>query len=337
MQSIAAKRPVSMKDVAEHLGVSKATVSRALSRNSEIPAGTREKINRACELLGYRLNTNIQDLVMKSRSGKTRNIAFVLVERDFSDPAYAALMDGIAQGIKEIQYNLILIKLEGSETNVYDLPPLLRDERLDGMLVSGDLSPEIMNALKKLDIEIVVLGCYPPTIVQDVNNIQRNIEKKAYESVELAIKANCKRIALFEEVESNFSNIQAYNYIKAAAQEYGVEFSDDNFYHASEAYSGASNIMKPVFRQEKLTFDCIICWDFRTAEELAALIMGRCGLDIEPDVKIIVLRPYPHFKLSVPALYMNDDSSDIAAVGMGKLIEQLKNNSKINNPIQIKV
>jgi len=337
MQSIVVKRPISMKDVAEHLGVSKATVSRALNGKSEIPARTRKKINQACEQLGYHLNTNIQDLVMKSRSGKTRNIGFVLVERDFSDPAYAALMDGIAQGTKEIQYNLMMIKLEGDETNVYDLPPLLRDGRLDGILVSGNLSSAIMDTLKKLDIEIVVLGNYSPMIVKDVNNIQKNIEKQAYNLVEIAKNANCKRIAMFEEVTNNYRNIQAYNYIKAATQEYGLEFKSENFYQGTVPYSGATVIMKPVLRQKVLPFDCIICWDFRTAEELAALILGRCGLDTEPDLKIIVPRPYPHFKLSISGLYLEDNSSNIALIGMEKLMEQLKNKSKIHNPIQIKV
>ena len=337
MQSTLTRRPVSMKDVADHLGVSKATVSRALSGKSEIPAVTRNRINQACEQLGYRLNTNIQDLVLKSRSGTTRNIAFVLVERDFSDPVYSSLMDGIAQGIKDIQYNLMLVKLEGNETNVYDLPPLLRDGRLDGMLVSGNLSPEIMNALKKLDVEIVALGCYPPTILKGINNVQKNIEREAYESVEMAMKANCKRIALFEEVPNSFTNVQVYNYIKAATLEYGVEFKDENFYHGTVAYSGAKAVMKPVLEQKDLPFDCIICWDFRTAEELASLIMGRCGLNSEPDVKIIVSRPYPHFELSIPGLYLDGCSSNLALVGIEKLLEQLRNDSKIKDPIQIKI
>jgi DNA-binding LacI/PurR family transcriptional regulator len=337
MQETVSKKPVSMKDVAEYLGVSKATVSRALSGKTEISAAMRQKINKACEQLGYRLNPNIQDLVLKSRSGVTRNIGYVLVERDFSDPAYASMMDGIAEGIKKIQYNLVLVKLTGEERNIYDLPPMLRDGRLDGILITGNLRPPVMNALKKLRIVTVALGAYSPAVLQGVNNVQSSLEKKSYESVELALKNGCRSIALFEETPESFSNLQIYNYIKAAAEEYGIEFRQENFFRGDGAYSGAMKVMKPVFEQPELSFDGIICWDFRTAGEVASLVMGRCGLRNEPDVKIVVSRPYPHFTLPVPALYMEENGCMIARTGVEFLLEQIKNNSEATKTIQIKV
>ena len=265
---------ISMKDVAEHLGVSKATVSRALSGKSEISTSMKKKIRQACEELGYRLNPSIQDLVLKGRSGKTKNIGFVLVDRDFSDPAYASMMDGIAEGIRKIHYNLVLVKLSGKEENIYDLPPMLRDGRLDGILLTGQLTVPVMKVLKKLHIETVILGTYSPAILKDMNNIQRNLEKQAYDAVELAKNDGCKNIALFEESHENFSKMQTYHYVKAAAVEYNVEFKENNSYHGTGPYSGAIKAMKSIMNQKELPFDCMICLDFRTAGELAALLMG---------------------------------------------------------------
>lgn len=336
-QDTAIKNPVSMKDIAEYLGVSKATVSRALSGRSEISVGMRQKVNNACEKLGYRLNPNIQDLVLKNREGNTRNIGFVLVERDFSDPTYALLIDGIAEGIKKYYYNLMLLTLTGEERGIFDLPPVLRDGRLDGILLSGNLSVPVMTALKKLEIKIVVLGIYSPVILKGVSNVQPNLEKRAYESVEMAVKSGCKRIAMFEEAPTTFFNVQAYNYIKAAAIEYGVEFDKDNFYLGTGPYSGAIKTMKPVFKQEKLLFDCMICWDFRTAGELAVLLMGRTGLDKDPDLLLLTERVYPHFSLPVPALYIESGQAHIALAGVEYLIDSLKHNSKTNNSIQIQI
>jgi DNA-binding LacI/PurR family transcriptional regulator len=163
------------------------------------------------------------------------------------------------------------------------------------------------------------------------------LEKLAYESVEIAIKNGCRSIALFEETPDKFFTLQIYNYIKAAALEYKVEFKDENFYQGSGSYSGATSVMKPVLKQKNLSFDCIICQNFRTAEEISALIMGRCGLDSEPDMQIVVSRPYPHFNLSIPALYLNGNYENVARVGIELLIDKLTNNSKANNPVQIKV
>ena len=66
---------ISMGDVARQAGVAKSTVSRILSGNGSFCPETCTKVFDACEKLNYKLNPNIQDLVLKGRGGATRNIA----------------------------------------------------------------------------------------------------------------------------------------------------------------------------------------------------------------------------------------------------------------------
>ncbi len=112
---------ISMDDVAVKAKVSKATVSRVLNGKTIVSPNAREKVIAACNDLNYKLNFNIQDLVLKSRTGSTRNIAFVMAGKEFADPAYAHLIDGVSSAINKFHYHLMLVKISGNETSNFYL------------------------------------------------------------------------------------------------------------------------------------------------------------------------------------------------------------------------
>jgi LacI family transcriptional regulator len=66
---------VTMKDVADAVGVSKMTVSRALKGNQHgVAEPTRKRIEEAAERLGYRRNPMVQSLMSQVRRRKTTAI-----------------------------------------------------------------------------------------------------------------------------------------------------------------------------------------------------------------------------------------------------------------------
>jgi transcriptional regulator with XRE-family HTH domain len=124
------RKSISSREIAARVGVSVMTVSRALNNKPGVSEKIKQHILASCEELGYQINPSIQDLVLKSRSGFTRNIAFVMVGAEFADPAYARAMDGIAKAINEFGYNLGLAHLTGKEHSAQHLPPGLFRQRI---------------------------------------------------------------------------------------------------------------------------------------------------------------------------------------------------------------
>lgn len=61
---------VTMKTIAEHAGVSRATVSLCLANHPRIPAATRERIRALAEKLGYRPNPYLTTLMRLRRQGR---------------------------------------------------------------------------------------------------------------------------------------------------------------------------------------------------------------------------------------------------------------------------
>ena len=87
------KRPVSSTDVAEHAGVSQATVSRVLSGKGQVSEATRERVTKSLEQLGYQPNANARAL----KTQRTQTIAVVVA--DITNPFYPELVESLNEAL----------------------------------------------------------------------------------------------------------------------------------------------------------------------------------------------------------------------------------------------
>lgn len=342
--AIARTTSITIRDVARACGVSTATVSKALNRKADVAQATRERVLSVCEKLGYRLNSSIQDLARRGRNGLTRNIAFVMVGTDFADPAYARAIDGVSQAADEHGLHLILERLRGDEPRVIDLPPVLRDGRVDGMLVTGNLSESSIAMIKRLEIPHVILGAYPRNIIEGSINVRFDFSQRLGDLVRELVRRGCRRIAYFTEIPDNFYEQKSIDAFEGALRENKLPVDGALIYKGSGPFSGAIPVMLPVFQQRQLPFDAIVCLDFRTAQEISHLIMAHAGLKREPRVIMAVGRPFDYYRLPVPAVYFEGSLDVVAREGVNVLMDWLngKNGQRpkqivLNSTIQTKI
>lgn len=83
-----------IRDVARATGVSIATVSRALAGSTVVAAGTRERVRRAADELGYQPNRAARQLV----TGRGQAIALVLP--DLQNPFYSSVAKGMQRRVR---------------------------------------------------------------------------------------------------------------------------------------------------------------------------------------------------------------------------------------------
>lgn len=319
---------VSMCDVATRAKVSKATVSRVLNGKGVVSPTVRQKVLTACDDLKYKLNFNIQDLVLKSRTGATRNIAFVMVGKEFADPAYAHLIDEISSEINKHHYHLMLVKLTGKEKNVYDLPPVLRDERIDGILLAGSINPDIVSIIEKMNAQCVVIGNYSSQLLRSLSSVRCNLGLPIFNAVKKLVESGKKRIAFAEEIFDSYYVQECFTSYKLALQENGLTFDENICYFGSEHFSGIFSILEPVFSRKELPFDSILCKDLRLAREISHLIMGRFGLKQKINITLVTSRPFDYYKLPVPTIYMEESVGNRAESALQLLIDQIEGRKK---------
>ncbi len=125
--------PITLRDIAERVGKSVPTVSRALAGFSDISPQTREEVQRVALEMGYEPNITARNL----QKQRTDTIALILPtarELRFSDPFFSEFLSGLVQGITARSYNLD-ISTSPSEIDQETYLKHIRSRRFDGFVV----------------------------------------------------------------------------------------------------------------------------------------------------------------------------------------------------------
>jgi len=123
-------------DVAKRVGVSTATVSRALNGTGQIAPATRALIDDAVRELGYQPNGLARGLRTKS----TQTIA--LLVPDITNPFYPHLVSGVQALVRRRGYTMLLASAEGDAAGEMEYLELFRAKGVDGALVIGMSVPK---------------------------------------------------------------------------------------------------------------------------------------------------------------------------------------------------
>lgn len=125
--------PVTLQDIADRLGISVPTVSRALAGYSDIADETRARVLQAAEQMGYRPNVSARRLQQQ----RTETLGFVIPTHGprFSDPFFSELLAGIGNEAAEHEYDLLVSTQAQGRDELKTYERMVMEQRVDGMLV----------------------------------------------------------------------------------------------------------------------------------------------------------------------------------------------------------
>jgi LacI family transcriptional regulator len=126
--------PVTQQDIANRLGVSVSTVSRALGGYTDIAPSTRQRVLQAAQEMGYRPNV-IARMLQKQC---TDTIGFIIPTHGprFSDPFFSELLAGIGNTAVERDYDLLVsTRPPNTPEEMQTYERFVEGRRVDGMLV----------------------------------------------------------------------------------------------------------------------------------------------------------------------------------------------------------
>ncbi|WP_084077401.1 LacI family DNA-binding transcriptional regulator [Demequina sp. NBRC 110057] len=143
---------VTMHDVAAKAGVSVKTVSNVVNDYPHIRPSTREKVQRAIDELGYRMNLSARNL----RQGRTGIIGLALPE--LSLPYFAELADSVIRAAEERGLTVLIEQTSADRQHELDVLTSERRQLTDGLIFSPlALGPDDAAALD-VSYPLVVLG-----------------------------------------------------------------------------------------------------------------------------------------------------------------------------------
>lgn len=186
-------RRARLRDIANALGVSVNTVSRALGGKDSVSEHTRERIRAEAERIGYVPNTHARSLVL----GSAMTIGLVITNP--SNPFYARLISAIEHRGREAGYSLMLLLTEESPDGDQTAAHTLLRWGVDGALVvpavQGD--GEHWARLSDSGIPLVCLNRDLPGL--DLDCVGVDYEAGAYEATRHLVDAGARTLCLMEE------------------------------------------------------------------------------------------------------------------------------------------
>ncbi|NDJ87318.1 MAG: LacI family transcriptional regulator [Chloroflexi bacterium] len=146
---------MTIRDVAKRANVGIATVSRVLNGHPSVRPETRARVLAAIEQLDYIPNTAAQNL----SSGQTRSIGVFVPH--FTRPSSIQRLIGIQEVLNDSDYDLLLFSTNSLEKYYVQLRQVVRQHRVDGVLVISMAVPEEHRLLmERMDIPLVQIEVF---------------------------------------------------------------------------------------------------------------------------------------------------------------------------------
>jgi DNA-binding LacI/PurR family transcriptional regulator len=153
---------VQMEDIAQLAGVSRSTVSRALSHSPVVNLETRERIERLARSLKYSINVGARNL----RLQQNRTVAVVLpfdanTHQSVSDPFFVSLMGSLADALTARGYDMLVSRIDAERLDLAG--DLAASGRAIGVILVGQWHHhDQINDLAARRSPIVVWGAHLP-------------------------------------------------------------------------------------------------------------------------------------------------------------------------------
>lgn len=150
--------PSLMKVIATELGVSNATVSRALNDQPGVSADLRERILTRAAALNMSSHTAARGLA----SAKTFTLGFFIGKKPGlstnSDPFYGEMLHGVEQVVNGSDYHLAVAALDEEMLATPSTFRYVREQRVDGMLLAGpDIPAEFVLYMRQSGLPVVLI------------------------------------------------------------------------------------------------------------------------------------------------------------------------------------
>ncbi|WP_299064159.1 LacI family DNA-binding transcriptional regulator [uncultured Polaribacter sp.] len=210
---------VTLKQIAEELGISITTVSKALKDYPDVSKKTRKRVREKAALLNYKPNSFAVNL--RTKESKTIGLIIPVVVHHF----FSSVIKGIiAQAEKKGYLVIILQSNESYELEQKQIDLLLR-KRVDGILIS------LANETSDFTHLNQVVNQQTPLVMFDkiakivkCSKVIIDDRKAAYTATQHLIDIGCKKIAHFRGPLLPQNSIDRYLGYKKALLDNGLEF-----------------------------------------------------------------------------------------------------------------
>jgi len=317
----------SIVDIAEALGVSAATVSRALNDNPRISEATRKRVKDKAKELGYRHNS-----MASSLRNKRSNIIGIIVPR-VSMYFHSVFITALQNKLQEEGYSLMVCQSSDSVSIEQKLAGTLYSSRVDALVVSLALYTENYSHFEGFTNRGIPLIFYDrvPTKPYPAHIIKGDDYRGGLLAGNHLIEIGSSKIAYISGPLSCSIYKERTEGLRHALSKANIHLNEKwCFYHELTAENAWSSLRQIFSDDEKP--DAIFASNDTTA--VAAVQFAReQGINIPNELKIIGYSNDPRTSIITPSITSIEQyPAEMAFRVAQKLLELLRDKSKREEP-----
>ena len=316
-------KPVGLKDLARHLGLSTATISTVLNGTEaakEIPAATQERILAAAEKFNYRPNA-----MARSLRGMRSHTVGVLVP-EISEGYGALVLGAVGDYLLSKGYFFFVATHRRKPELLDEYPHMLRQRSVEGFIV-------IDTALEKpLPLPTVVISGHRSH--PGVTNIVLNHDHAAHVALEHLVQLGHERIAFIKGQPYSADSETRWKAIERAAASLGIAVHEELVIQL-EIDTFSPYVGYPVVRRLlQKTRDFTALFAYNDLSAIGALRALRdSGLRVPEDVSVVGFDDINSAAFQIPSLTTVRQPLDkMGAIAGEVLLERIRGGK---DPVEI--
>ena len=283
-------KKVTMSDIAEELGLSTVSVSKALSGKEGVSDAIREQIKVKAFEMGYKYNSGSKGLMFE----QGLSIGVLVSETFISDNTYYTMLyQKLVKCFAKHEVFCILEIVTRPDEKKLKTPSMIDNKKVDGVIIMGKLSREYTGMLAEIGVPFVFMDSYDEAFMTD--SIVSDGVYGTYMLTRYLLKKGHRDIRFVGDVHATNSIMDRYlGYTKALLE------------------SGFTECPKPIVDRnaDDLLVDIVLPDPLPEAfvcncDEEGFMLVNQLkenGFNVPDDCSVVVFDDFVYAKLSSPAL-----------------------------------
>lgn len=317
---------ITQEEIAKALGVSKTTVSRAISGKGRIGEETKNKI------LKYIKETQSKE----DGALPTRMLGVALPADDYinSNHYFSECLYGICEAASYMDYNVLIMKV--TENDISEIINAVEKKKIDAVILTRRMeNDKALHYLEKTGFPVGLAGQYDH---EDVICVDIDNRGATEEMIKMMIGKGFSRFALMLEEINYAVNRNRYNGFLDALMKNGIS-KKKQYMYTGKVYDNVLEMVMADILSNKT--DCIVCGD----DELCIRVMSWLqeeGYRIPRDIAVVSLYNGPALNLMRPLVTAIEVSAKNVGTELGKQVcrflrgEPYQRNTLLNYEILIR-
>lgn len=218
-------KPVTLKQIAETLGISITTVSKALKDYPDVSKKTKRLVKELAETLNYKPNSFA--VTLRTKESKTIGLIIPEIVHHF----FSSVIKGIVAQAEKKGYLVIILQSNESYELEKKQLELLVSKRVDGILISLANGTGNFKHLEEVITHEIPLVMFDKIAkVVNCTKVIINDRKAAYKATQHLIDTGCKRVAHFRGPLLPQNSIDRFLGYKQALLDNGISYDPSLVY-----------------------------------------------------------------------------------------------------------